>query len=187
MRTRDRRVEARGAGARARPRVVGHPVARARRSAQEDERTQVARSTGSEEGECGVCIRQAVGAKSILRRSVEGASRAPWAVCRELREAPRRLGAVDIQLGAGKGSPAQAQRRRLDGHPTNWQARSRQTTGEPQGRRAEIGIQASTEREVVAEHRPFGHCVAFPARARIPFASEYRWLRTVAGTPYSVI
>ena len=53
--------------------------------------------------------------------------------------------------------------RRLDGHPANRQARGRQTTGEPQGRRAEIGLAADAGREVVVAHRPLGHCVAFPA------------------------
>ena len=117
----------------------------------------------AEEGGCDVRVCQAVGAESILRRSVEGPSRAPRAVYRELRQASRRLGAVDLQLGAGQGPSAQEQRRRLDRHPANRQARSRQTTGEPQRCRAEIGVHAETGREVVAEHRPLSHAVAFPA------------------------
>ena len=143
--------------------IVGHVAARACRCAEEDARSRVARSTASEEGGCDVRVCQAVDAESILRRSVEGASRAPRAVCRELRQASRRLGAVDLQLGAGRGPSAQEQRRRLDRHPANRQARSRQTTGEPQGCRAEIGVHAETGREVVAEHRPLSHAVAFPA------------------------
>ena len=93
MCTRHRRVEARSAGAQARPCVVGHPAARARRFAEENERSRVARSTGSEEGERNIRFRQAVAAESILRRSVESASRASGAVCRETTgssSAPRR-------------------------------------------------------------------------------------------------
>ena len=164
MRTGHRRVEARGSIPRAHPCcIVGHAAARACCCAEEDARSRVAKSTGCEEGGCDVRVCQAVGAESVLRRSVEGASRAPRAVCRELRQASRRLRAVDLLLGAGQGPSAHEQRRRLDRHPANRQARSRRTTGEPQGCRAEIGVHAETGREVVAEHRPFSHAAAFPA------------------------
>ena len=86
-----------------------------------------------------------------------------WAVCRQLWQASRRLRAVDLQLGAGQDPPAQEQRRRLDGNPANRQARSRQTTGEPQVRRAQVGIEAEAGREVVSERQPSSHPPAFSA------------------------
>ena len=66
MCTRHRGVEARGAGARARPCIVGHRAARAARGAEEDERTRITRSTGSEDGGRDIRFRQVVAAESIL-------------------------------------------------------------------------------------------------------------------------
>ena len=55
-----------------------------------------------------------------------------WAVCEQLRQAHRRLGTVDLQLGAGQGPPAQEQRRRLDRNPENGQAPKPPDVCEPQ-------------------------------------------------------
>ena len=127
MWTRHRRAEARGRGTHARAFIPALAAACPDRRQEEEGWAGLATGAGGEQRQRGIRFRRTVAAWSILRRSVEGASRARWAVCRSLWQAPRRLGTVDLQLGTGQGPSTQEQRRRMGRNQAHRQARSRQT------------------------------------------------------------